>query len=99
MSCNKNVKQEKRVDTVDHVVRGVTSSLLNSDSFSPEDLWKDLLPLGLITFTGLHDGLVNIEMLGFYNTVGSIIVPRYANVVDPIMLANVVECSNVGRTI
>ena len=91
-----NIKREKRVDAVDHVLGGVTGSSSNSDSFSPEDLWKDFSPLGLVTFAGLHDGLANVEMLGFHDTVGSRIVPGYANVVDPITLADVVECSNVG---
>ena len=57
------------------------------------------MPLGLVTFAGLHDSLANVEVLGFHNPVGSRVVPGDANVVDTVAFANVVESGDVGGTV
>ena len=94
-----DVEGEKRVNTVDHVVGGVTGSTSNSDPFGPEDLRQDLAPSGLVAVTGLHDSLANVVVLGLNETVGAGVVARDADMVDVILASEDVERSDVGGSV
>ena len=80
-----------------HVVGRVTGSFSNSNPLSPENLRKDLTPLRLVSFTGLHDCLPNVEMLGLHNSISSGIVAGYPNMVDVVSLAKPVCSSDIGH--
>ena len=70
ISSFNDVEREKGVNAMSHVVRGVAGGFANSNSFGPENLGQDLTPLRLVPFTGLHDCLSNVEMLGLHDSIG-----------------------------
>ena len=94
-----NIKRKKRVNTMNHIIRRITSRSMNSDPFGPKDLREHLAPLRFITFAGLDDGFANVKMLGLYDAVGSGIVARNPDVTDTVAGCQDVECGNIGRGI
>ena len=87
------------MDTVNHVVGGVTSSSANSNMLSPEHQRKDLMPLGLIALAGLHDGFSHIEMLRLNDAISLGVVSGDANVVDAVSVGEDIQGGDVSSSI
>jgi hypothetical protein len=94
-----NVEGEKGVNTVNHIVGGVTSSLADGNTLGPEHERENLTPLRLVTFAGLHHGFANVEMLGLDDAIRAGVVARDADVSNAIASSDKVEGSDVSGTV
>ena len=94
-----NVKGEKGVNTVSHVVGRVACRLPDSDLFGPEDLRKDFTPLEFVALTSLHDGLANVEVFRLDNAVCLRVVARDMNMVDSVSQSKNFESCNIGCSV
>jgi hypothetical protein len=60
-----NVKRQYGFNTVRHVKGRKAEGLANSNPLCPEDLGQDIRPLRLLIAASSHDGLADVVVLSF----------------------------------
>jgi len=78
-----DIKGEKGVNAVSHIVGGIAGGLADGNSFGPEDKREDFAPFRLLALASLHDRFADIEVLRLNNPVGSRVVTRDTDVANP----------------
>src|SRR5216684_204487 len=93
------IKGEDGFDTMGHVKGRVASGLASGGAVCPENERCKGWPLGVVACTCFDQGFMNGMVLAFDDAIGSRVVDRSMNVMDPIFSSQPVQCGNVGSPV
>lgn len=94
-----NVEGEKWVNTMDHVIRTVTSGALNRNTFGPDGVINVVGPWRIRVGRELHEAFPKVEMATFDNAVGARVVGRNLDVEDVVLAEFPGEVGRERRTV